>query len=596
MEQTAKTRQTRPADRLISLRQVLEGLIRDGMITADQAKPLIATQRSDSDEHPLESVARRKWTSARPPHEPLNLERLTRWLARKAAVPYVRIDPLKIDTAAVTSLVSYPYAERFQILPIAVEDNHVTIATAQPFVREWERELGPLLRMEIARVVANPADIKRYLKEFYSVSRSIRGASAAETATSSGILNLEQLVELGRTDQLEPNDRHVVNLVDWLLQYAFEQRASDIHLEPRREKSYVRFRIDGVLHTVNELPTVVMSAVTSRVKALGRMDLVERRRPQDGRLKTKTPAGREVELRLSTMPTAFGEKLVLRIFDPEVLRRSFEELGLSQDDSDRWRSMLEQPHGIILVTGPTGSGKTTTLYSALRKLARPEVNVCTIEDPIEMVEPTFNQMQVQPNIGVDFAGGVRNLLRQDPDIIMVGEVRDKPTAEMAIQAALTGHLVFSTLHTNDAPSAITRLLDVGAPPYLIKATLLGIVAQRLVRTLCPHCKKPVAADEFDWGPLIPPDPLPDGAAMFVPKGCDECRHTGYRGRIGIYEIVTMSPELRRMVTADVDVALIRRQAIKEGMHTLRQSGARKIALGLTTVSEVVRVAMAEAED
>jgi general secretion pathway protein E len=596
MEQTAKTRQTRPADRLISLRQVLEGLIRDGMITADQAKPLIATQRRDSDEHPLESVARRKWTSAQPPHELLDLERLTRWLARKAAVPYVRIDPLKIDTAAVTSLVSYPYAERFQILPLAVEDNHVTIATAQPFVREWERELGPLLRMDISRVVANPADIKRYLKEFYSVSRSIRGASAAEAATSSGILNLEQLVELGRTDQLEPNDRHVVNLVDWLLQYAFEQRASDIHLEPRREKSYVRFRIDGVLHTVNELPTVVMSAVTSRVKALGRMDLVERRRPQDGRLKTKTPAGREVELRLSTMPTAFGEKLVLRIFDPEVLRRSFEQLGLSQDDSERWRSMLEQPHGIILVTGPTGSGKTTTLYSALRKLARPEVNVCTIEDPIEMVEPNFNQMQVQPNIGVDFAGGVRNLLRQDPDIIMVGEVRDKPTAEMAIQAALTGHLVFSTLHTNDAPSAITRLLDVGAPPYLIKATLLGIVAQRLVRTLCPHCKKPVASAEFDWGPLVPPDPLPDGAAMFLPNGCDECRHTGYRGRIGIYEIVTMSPELRRMVTADTDVALIRRQAINEGMHTLRQSGARKIALGLTTVSEVVRVAMAEAED
>jgi general secretion pathway protein E len=596
MEQTAKKRQTEPADRVISLRQVLEGMIRDGMITADQAKPLIATQARNSGEHPLESVARRKWTNAHPPHEPLGIERLTRWLAGKVSMPYARIDPLKIDTAAVTSLVSFPYAERFQILPLAVDGERVIIATAQPFVREWERELGPLLRLEIERVLANPTDIKRYLKEFYSVSRSIRGASAADGAAPSGILNLEQLVELGRADQLEPNDRHVVNLVDWLLQYAFDQRASDIHLEPRREKANVRFRIDGVLHTVNELPPVVMSAVTSRLKALGRMDLVERRRPQDGRLKTKTPAGHEVELRLSTMPTAFGEKLVLRIFDPEVLRRSFEELGLSQDDSERWRRMLEQPHGIILVTGPTGSGKTTTLYSALRKLARPEVNVCTIEDPIEMVEPSFNQMQVQAGIGVDFANGVRNLLRQDPDIIMVGEIRDKPTAEMAIQAALTGHLVFSTLHTNDAPSAVTRLLDVGAPPYLIKATLLGIVAQRLVRTLCPHCKQPVAAEAFDWGPLDPPDPLPEGTALFVPKGCDECRNTGYRGRIGIYEIVTMSPELRRMVAPDVDLARVRSLAIKEGMHTLRQSGARKVALGLTTVSEVVRVAMAEAEE
>ena len=303
-------------------------------------------------------------------------------------------------------------------------------------------------------------------------------------------MNLEQMIELGRAGKLDANDRYVVNIVDWLLQYAFDQRASDIHLEPRRDNSDVRFRIDGVLHLVYQLPTVVMSAVISRIKVLGRMDLAEKRRPQDGRIKTKAPAGHEVELRLSTMPTVFGEKLVMRIFDPEVTIRTFDELGFSEAELDAWKKMVSAPHGIILVTGPTGSGKTTTLYSTLKYLAKPEVNVCTVEDPIEMVEPRFNQMQVHPVIGLDFASGLRTFLRQDPDIIMVGEIRDLETADMAIQAALTGHLVFSTLHTNDAPSAIIRLMDIGVPHYLIRATLLGVVAQRLVRTLCPHCREP----------------------------------------------------------------------------------------------------------
>jgi len=582
-------------DRPLEVLSLLQALMRDGLLSAEQCRPVIAAHHqlapAPGRESALEVIARRGWTTTGEAPEPLDLDRLTRWLADRAGLPYLRVDPLKIDAASVGALVSLPYAERFQILPIAVDPERLVVATAEPFVREWEGELERLLRRRIERVVASPADIRRYLKEFYSVGQSIRRATAEHGQSGrSGVLNLEQLVELNRADKLDPNDRHVVTIVDWLLQYAYEQRASDIHVEPRREKGQVRFRIDGVLHPVSEIPTQVMGAVTSRVKALGRMDLVERRRPQDGRMKTRTPDGREIELRLSTMPTAFGEKLVMRIFDPAVLARSFEELGLSEDDNRRWQGMLDHTHGIVLVTGPTGSGKTTTLYSALRKLARPEVNVCTIEDPIEMVEPSFNQMQVQSNIGVDFAGGVRNLMRQDPDIIMVGEVRDLPTAEMAIQASLTGHLILSTLHTNDAPSALTRLLDIGTPPYLIRATLLGVVAQRLVRTLCPSCKRPVQRDELDWGDVTPPDPLPPGTQLFAPAGCTQCRNTGYLGRIGIYEVMVISPAIREMIAAEADSHLIRAQAVKEGMSTLRESGLEKILHGLTTPGEVRRVA------
>jgi len=377
--------------------------------------------------------------------------------------------------------------------------------------------------------------------------------------------------------------------VDWLLQFAFEQRASDIHIEPRRDLSRVRFRIDGVLHQVHELPTPIVTAITSRLKSLGRMDVADKRRPQDGRIKSKTPGGKEIEMRLSTMPTTFGEKLVLRIFDPQVLNRSFADLGFGDHDLACWNAMVANPHGFILVTGPTGSGKTTTLYSALKQLARPELNVCSIEDPIEMVEPQFNQMQVQPAIDVDFASGVRTLLRQDPDIIMVGEIRDRETAEVAIQAALTGHLVLSTLHTNDAPSAITRMMDIGVQPYLIGATLLGVVAQRLVRTLCPHCKVPGAIDPAGWQTIIAGHDLPPPPTGFLPAGCDECRHTGYLGRSGLYEILTMDAPLRQMIRPSVDSVALREAAIRQGMRTLRLSGAEKIAAGTTTIEEVLTV-------
>ena len=393
--------------------------------------------------------------------------------------------------------------------------------------------------------------------------------------------------------QFDANDQNIVHIVDWLWQYAFEQRASDIHMEPRRDLGIVRFRIDGLLHQVYQVPMSVMTAMTSRIKVMGRMDLVEKRRPQDGRIKTRTEDGQEIELRLSTLPTAFGEKLVMRIFDPEVLVRDFAELGFSDEDLARWRKMTEQPNGIILVTGPTGSGKTTTLYSTLKHLATPEVNVCTIEDPIEMVEPAFNQMQSQPGLDLGFAAGVRALMRQDPDIIMIGEIRDLETAEMAIQAALTGHLVLSTLHTNDAPSAITRLIDLGVAPFMINATLLGVMGQRLVRTLCSHCKKPMPLEEDEvkqWNELVTPWKANPPTQIHQPDGCLECRMTGYKGRIGIYEILLMSAELRKFITPTTDIGPLREAACKEGMKPLRISGALKVANGFTTLEEVLRVA------
>ncbi|MEM1436915.1 MAG: GspE/PulE family protein, partial [Pseudomonadota bacterium] len=459
-------------------------MVTEGFISQRQAEDILIAPRTKRElsQHPMEILASREYENRQQPGSTLDLETMTQWLCDQSRQPYLRIDPLKINVNAVTEVMSYAFAQRHNILAVDVADDEVVIASAQPYMFQWEGMLTQTLRgRRIRRVVSSPADISRYMLEFYTMARSVSKAQELGLEVSS-VANFEQLLELGALKSPEANDAHVVNIVDWLLQYAFEQRASDIHIEPRRDKGLVRFRIDGVLHHVYELPSAVNAAVTSRLKILGRMDVAEKRRPQDGRVKTKSPDGDEIELRLSTLPTAFGEKMVMRIFDPDVLLRSFAELGLTGEDYRRWQGMAGQPNGILLVTGPTGSGKTTTLYSTLKQLATSEVNVCTIEDPIEMVEPAFNQMQVQSNIDVSFASGVRALLRQDPDIIMIGEIRDIETAEMAIQAALTGHLVISTLHTNDAPTAITRLLDLGVPSYMIKATLLGVMAQRLVRT------------------------------------------------------------------------------------------------------------------
>ncbi len=587
--------QPQVAEHRVTLTELLDWLVEDKLVATEPAELLKKERRYyRGTSHPLVIIADQKWKDARAPHRLLSLESMTEWMAARVGLEYVHIDPLKIDFSAVTEVMSSAYATRFRVLPVSVNSKEAVIATAEPYMRDWERELAKILKLEVRRVIANPVDIERYQVEFYNLARSIKGANKAGAGTS-GIGNFEQLVELGAANkQFDANDAHIVRIVDWLWQYAFEQRASDIHIEPRRDLGIVRFRIDGVLHQVYQIPAVVQAAMTSRIKILGRMDVVEKRRPQDGRIKTRTLDGQEIELRLSTLPTAFGEKLVMRIFDPEVLVRDFAELGFSLEDHNRWKEMTERPNGIVLVTGPTGSGKTTTLYSTLKSLATPEVNVCTVEDPIEMIEGTFNQMQVQSNIDLGFAEGLRALMRQDPDIIMVGEVRDLETGEMAVQAALTGHLVLSTLHTNDAPTAMTRLLELGVAPYLLVATINGVMAQRLVRILCPACKRKIdlsrVEDVTAWDALVSPWKTNRPAAIYKPVGCLECRMTGFQGRIGIYEVLTCTPAIKELLSVGGNEAGIRQLAIKEGMRPLRLSGALKVAAGITTIEEVVKVA------
>ena len=573
----------------LTLRSALDVLLANGLITQAQIASLLVRVAEDSPEPPLVIIASADFSRADDESKKLTIEALTSWFAQHAGIPYLRIDPLNIDVGKVTSLIPYAYAARLKALPVRVTSTEAVLAVADPYALDWLTELAPRVKQKLSVVLANGRDIERYLVEFYALARSVKASTSTQGRgpTATNLQNLEQLTELGKLGKLTADDQHVIGIVDWLLQYAFDQRASDIHLEPRREQGNVRFRIDGMLHDVYQIPAAILPPVTSRLKIMARMDLAEKRKPQDGRIKTRSPEGREVELRVSSLPTAFGEKLVLRIFDPEVLVKDFAALGFSPGDEKRWKHLVNQPHGIVLVTGPTGSGKTTTLYSTLKVLATSEVNICTIEDPIELVEPSFNQMQVQPNIGLNFADGVRALLRQDPDIIMVGEIRDLETAENAVQAALTGHLVFSTLHTNDAPSAVIRLLDLGVPPYLLKATLLGVMAQRLMRKLCRHCKRPATVDAAHWQRLTGGRlPLPTPGQVYEPVGCLECRETGYLGRVGAYEILELNESVRQVITAHSDRLALQKVGEAGGMTTLRMAAAQAAVLGLTSLEDV----------
>ena len=542
-------------DRRLDLFQLLDELIAQRCISPESRQRFAP---GTLDAHPLETLASQRLDDLRQPGQVFDLDHLCQWLAQQTGQPFLRLDPLHLDLAGMSGLMSAAFARRHGILAVAQTVDSVTVASAEPWVRGWEADLAQVLKRRVIRVLASPLRIRQLSQDIFHLARSVSGASHLDMpAPASG--DLEQLLELG-DGQHDADDAHIVSIVDWLLQYAFEQRASDIHLEPRREQGQLRLRIDGVLHDAYRFPPAVTLAITSRLKHLGRMNVAEKRRPQDGRIKTRSSAGDEIELRLSTLPTTFGEKLVMRIFDPHLLQRDNRGLGLDGTALARWQAMLSRPHGIILVTGPTGSGKTSTLYSALKQLTTPQVNVCTLEDPIEMVEPAFNQTQVQPGIGLDFANGVRALLRQDPDIMMVGEIRDLETAQVAIQAALTGHLVLSSLHTNDACGAIGRLLELGVAHYLIKATLVGVMAQRLVRVLCPACK--------------------------TGDGCRECRQTGYRGRTGVYEVLELEDGLRALIGAECDVQVLRRKARDLGMEGLREAGERKVAAGITSMTEI----------
>ncbi|WP_302173212.1 GspE/PulE family protein [uncultured Hydrogenophaga sp.] len=586
-----------PAGQSLDWRTLVGWLREDGVISPEEADRTVARCASaHSAQHPVQRLSVVGMARAADGHV-LDDQMLTEWLAGRCGLSYQRIDPLKVDVGKVAEVMSAAYAERHKVLPVQVTPTEVVVATAEPFVRDWMSEVERQTRKSVRMVLSSPQDIARYTAEFFALARSVRAATKSG-GNGSAISSFEQLVELGKSNkQLDANDQGVVQVVDWLWQYAFDQRASDIHMEPRRDQGVIRFRIDGVLHPVYQLPLGVMNAMVSRIKLLGRMDVVERRRPQDGRIKTLKPAaagvrGDEVEMRLSTLPTAFGEKLVMRIFDPESTVKDLAALGFVPHDAQRWEALTRRPHGIVLVTGPTGSGKTTTLYATLKRLATEEVNVSTVEDPIEMIEPAFNQTQVQAHLDLDFAQGLRALMRQDPDIIMVGEVRDLATAEMAVQAALTGHLVFTTLHTNDAPSAIMRLMELGIPPYLINATVLGVLAQRLVRTLCPACRvreddETTARSREALAELVKPWQISGGYRPYQPVGCVDCRMTGFKGRMGLYELLTVTEAFKDRVSREPHMESLRLQSVKDGMRPLRLAGAARIAEGLTTIDEVL---------
>ncbi len=567
-------------------RLLVEWLKQDKVIAEEEAVRTIARcSQAESSQHPLVRLAAVSMRRAAD-QKPLDIEMLTQWLSLRAALDYLRIDPLKVDVGKVADAMGAAYAERHKILPVVVTPSEITVATSEPFITDWVAEVERQSRRSVKRVVASPQEITRYTAEFYALAKSVRAAN--KTGSNNGA-SFEQLVELGKSNkQLDANDQGVVQVVDWLWQYAFDQRASDIHLEPRREQGVIRFRIDGVLHPVYQMPMGVLNAMTARIKLLGRMDVIEKRRPQDGRIKTRNPRGDEIEMRISTLPTAFGEKMVMRIFDPDNAVKDLDALGFSSHDATRWEQLVQRPHGIILVTGPTGSGKTTTLYSTLKRVATEEVNVSTVEDPIEMIEPSFNQTQVQPQLDFGFPQGLRALMRQDPDIIMVGEIRDLETAEMAVQAALTGHLVFSTLHTNDAPSAVTRLMELGIPAYLINATLLGVLAQRLVRILCKQCKvRDEEATREALGEMVKPWQINGGYKPYKAVGCVDCRMTGYMGRMGLYELLVVTEGFKSRVSSEPSIDALRRQAIVDGMRPLRLAGALRVSEGVTVMEEVV---------
>jgi general secretion pathway protein E len=591
-----------PEPRNLTIENVARLLQRRGLISQEQLADILsrgkaqesrlfATHQSGASRRGMpggeqvtapEVIASLNLERADAPGITLTEDLITETIATAVGMPYLKIDPLKLNLDLVTSHIPRPFALKHLIAAVAEESGTITVAVADPFNERVVSELAGARQLTLTRVLSSRSDILKTLREFYGFRASVMAAEA-ESGSGVDLGNLEQFFRLKGQQEIEGTDKHVVSAVDFLLQYAFDQHASDIHIEPKRENSLIRFRIDGVMHNIHAIPRPLHTPIVSRIKMLCRMDLAEKRRPQDGRIKTRSN-GRDVELRVSTMPVAFGEKVVIRVFDPDILMQDLDSMGFYPRELALYNAFIRRPNGIILVTGPTGSGKTTTLYSSLRTLSSPEVNIITVEEPIEMIMEEFNQIGVQPAIGIGFDSILRTILRQDPDIIMVGEIRDRETAEHAVQAALTGHLVLSTLHTNDAPSAIVRLLDLGVPPFLISATLIGIVAQRLLRRICPHCRREreLTREERQYLNLgRRPCTVQEGA------GCKECRGTGYRGRTGIFEVLEMTGRIRGVVTDGAGLSAVTAVALEEGMRSLRQVAVAKMLEGVTTYEEVV---------
>jgi general secretion pathway protein E len=574
----------RPEDRKVA--SARENLQRAKLLRDSSGRDGRALRRADLS--PVELLASFGFSDARREADRIDEDRTTKALAESIGIPYVKIDPLKLDVALITRTLSRPFARKHAVLPMEMKNGALVVATANPFDRELFENLHGLTGMAIEPVLSAPADIHRAIAEIYGFREQIR---EAQTRAEGGVVdvgNLEQFVNLSGLDALEASSEPVVAAVEYLFHYAFEQRASDIHVEPRRDETIIRMRIDGVLHPVYRVPKSVHGAIVNRLKIMSRLDIAARR-PQDGRIRTAR-GDTEMELRVSTIPTAFGDKVVVRVLDQQILVRDLSELGFLPDERDRFERWLERPHGLVVVTGPTGSGKTTTLYSALEALASPEINIVTIEDPIEMIHEEFNQIAANPKTGTGFAEALRHVLRQDPDVVMVGEVRDAETATQAVQAALTGHLVLTTLHTSDAVGAVARLRDLGVPGFLIAATLTGVVAQRLVRGVCPNCAEDVLLTADQIAELGVRHPEEHAGRLLARKGigCPKCRYTGYYGRTGIYEILSVNHRLRHLIAEGATPEVLARTARQDGLRTLREHAVLKVASGTTSFEEAMR--------
>ncbi len=517
----------------------------------------------------------------------LTEDKIVQFLAEAYKLPYRKIIPMELDPNFVTTQLPKAYAQKHMLIPLANEAGATVVAIPDLSAMDIFPELERTLNKKFKPVFASRSDIFKVISEFWGLRQSLEKAKNQFAADAVDLGNLESLFDLKSGADLDANDRQVIRIVDYLFAYAIDQRASDIHYEPKRDRAVVRLRIDGHLHEVVQIPRPVHNAMVSHIKTRARLDIAEKRRPQDGRTKL-SHYGKEVELRVSIMPVAFGEKLVIRLLNSSAYIQKLDAMGFFPRDLSTFREMLKSANGLVLVTGPTGSGKTTTLYSGLREVSKPDVSVTTIEDPIEMVLEEFDQTAVNPKIGLTFAEALRVLLRQDPDVIMVGEIRDPETAQAAIQAALTGHLVIATLHTNDAPTAVTRLMDLGVEDYLIASTVLGVVAQRLLRSVCPECSEQVQLTPEQMEELKLPTknmpPLPVKKSV----GCPACRYSGFSGRSGIYEVMPMTDKIRKLIRTNPDITEMRKAAVEDGMITLREAGVKKLAMGVTTFEEVLR--------
>jgi general secretion pathway protein E len=533
----------------------------------------------------VELIASFRFHCLTTPEDYVDQELITRVVAEALGMPYVHLDPLRLDFKLVTETFGGPFAERHLVIAIEDTPRALTLAVADPWDKQLLESIRRVKGKDVIAVVAQKAHILQVIVEFHGFRRSMRAAEADFQTDLPDIGNLEQLYDLADAGQLDSGDQPIVRAVWYLLNYALDHRASDIHLEPKREEALVRMRIDGVLHVVHRLPRLVYPAMASRMKTLARMDIAERRRPQDGRFKT-THGDNEVEMRVSTAPTAFGEKVVIRVFDPGILQQDLENLGMFPRELAAFRAMLSVQTGMVLVVGPTGSGKTTTLYTSLYQLASPRVNIVTLEDPIENVHEAFNQIAMQPRIGLTFGSALKTVLRQDPDVVMVGEIRDEDTAQNAVQAALTGHQVLSTIHTGEAAGAVSRMLDLGVLPFLLSGTLVGVVAQRLVRRICPHCAEDDFLTEEQAVALRIPGTRGKRLRIKRPAGCVKCRYTGYLGRTGLFEVMPVTPRIQTLINERASTQEIKREALNDGMLTLREYGIKKLARGETTFEEI----------